>query len=174
MNLNFTDCRCVVFLGAVDGLILGIISEMLYGVYYHWEFQRAADYAYNIGSKIAVERGPLILHNRLAIPILYVVSFSVAAYLSQKILGNRRTNLTMFFQITAVSGVTLALTFYFLEDLYREFHYLAQPSARHYLVGLLLTWLISVLIAILVNLFYGAIVNALYKHRFRQRVLSGH
>lgn len=167
MNIHLHNCRCVVLLGTVNGLILGLISEMLYGFYYHWEFQRALDYANEIGSKIAVERGPLVLHNRFAIPALYVIAFLVVAYLLQRILGHRRTHVLLFFQVMAVCGVTLALTLYFFEDLYRECQFLAQPSSRHYLLGVLMTWAACVLIACFVNLFYGTIVRALYKPKFR-------
>jgi hypothetical protein len=155
--------RLLFFLGAARGLIVGAITEALFKYYYYWEWRRSDEYATQTGLEIHVDRTSLT-HNRFVIPLLYIGGFTVVTYLLGVALRRQTISAMLFWQLTAVVGVTSVFLLYFSEVLYVDFRYLAQPGARHHLIGMGWTWLACVLL----GCFVSALMAVFYDHWCRK------
>lgn len=145
-------------LGGVDGLVLGLLFEVLYPFYDSWEWREEAEYAARLGiDDVHIQRGPFS-HN-LVIPILCAATFAVAAWLIHAFRTRRGMLVTQFWQFVAVAGTTSAFVFYFIESIAIDIAYFAQPNARHGLLITSITWLACVLLACLINLPYAFLMR---------------
>ena len=164
----------VCFLGCVDGLIVGVVMESLYRFYDAWEWKRADEFADRIGLKTHVDRVGFSYHNRLVIPLLFVVAFALAALLLRWLLRNRNIAPIAFWVLTAVTGVTGTLLVYFFGKLRIDVQFLAQPIARYDLLGIFWTWLACIVIGSLISLIFGIIVHNADRRNLNQSVVSSY
>lgn len=148
--------RLAVF-GGIDGLVMGLLFEVLYPFYDSWEWRQEAQFAARMGLDDHIQRVPFS-HN-LVIPILCVATFAAAACLIHAFRTRRGMLVTQYWQFVAVAGSTSAFVFYFVESIAVDIAYFAQPNARHGLLITIFTWLVCVLIACVINLAYALLMR---------------
>lgn len=148
--------RLAVF-GGIDGLVIGLLFEVLYPFYESWEWRQEDEFAARMGLGDHIQRIPFS-HN-LVIPILCVATFAVAACLIHAFRTRRGSSVSQFWQFVAVAGTTSAFAIYFVERIATEIAFFAQPNARHGLFITLFTWLVCVLIACVINLAYALLMR---------------
>jgi hypothetical protein len=172
MTVYKKSYRYVLVLALIDGGLVGMVIELLYKTYDAWEWKRADEYALRTGIDIHVDRVGPSFHNRLVIPLLFILAFVVSGLFLRWFLRNRPISQTVFLQLTAICGVTVTLVTYFSKQLRVDLSFITEPNARYDLLGRFFAWLACVLIAGAVSLVLGIITQHLYSRYFEEASTS--
>lgn len=172
MTLYKKPYRYILVSALIDGGLVGTFIELFYKTYDAWEWRRADEYASRTGIQIHVDRVGPSFHNRLVIPLLFIVAFAVSALILRLLFRNRPISLVAFWLLTAIGGVTVALITYSFRQLHVDLSFITQPNARYDLLGRVLTWLACVAIACAISSIFGITIQHVSERYFGEASAS--